>query len=124
MCGDCSKSRNRGNPAGRKGAFPRCPIAEQYFINHDSALAAERRSSISLDMRLFSTLLLVSAAVTATALAQGVPSPFTVAASGRSYATLGDTIRAIGNGRGTVLVAPGSYAHCDCGGEPARESVC
>src|SRR3546814_9194077 len=63
-------------------------------------------------MRLFSTLLLVSAAVTATALAQGVTSPFTVAESGRSYATLGDAIRAIGNGRGTVLVAPGSYAQC------------
>src|SRR3546814_2328901 len=47
-----------------------------------------------------------------TALAQGVTSPFTVAESGRSYATLGDAIRAIGNGRGTVLVAPGSYAQC------------
>nr|WP_087575296.1 right-handed parallel beta-helix repeat-containing protein [Sphingomonas sp. CDS-1] len=63
-------------------------------------------------MRLFSTVLLLSAAVAATALAQGVASPFTVAESGRSYATLSDAIKAIGNGRGTILVAPGSYAQC------------
>ncbi|WP_242129398.1 right-handed parallel beta-helix repeat-containing protein [Sphingobium sp. Sx8-8] len=63
-------------------------------------------------MRFFSTLLLVSAAVTASALAQGVASPFTVAESGRGYATLRDAMAAIGNGRGTVLVAPGRYAQC------------
>lgn len=63
-------------------------------------------------MRVFSTILLLSAAVTATALAQGVGSPFTVAESGRGYATLNDAIRAIGQGRGTIMVAPGRYAQC------------
>lgn len=63
-------------------------------------------------MRIFSTILLFSAAVGATALAQGTATPFTVAESGRGYATLHDAIAAIGNGRGTVLVAPGSYAQC------------
>ncbi len=67
---------------------------------------------ITLVMRVFSTILLLSAAVTATALAQGVASPFTVAESGRSYATLNEAIRAIGDGRGTVIVAPGRYAQC------------
>ena len=63
-------------------------------------------------MRFFSTILLVSAAVTATALAQGVTSSFTVAESGRSYATLRDAVGAIGDGKGTVLIAPGRYAQC------------
>lgn len=63
-------------------------------------------------MRFFSTILLVSAAVTATALAQGVTSPFTVAESGRGYATLRDAVAAIGDGKGTVLIAPGRYAQC------------
>ena len=63
-------------------------------------------------MRLFSTILLLSAAVAATALAQGVGAPFTVAESGRSFTTLADAVAAIGQGRGTVVIAPGSYAQC------------
>jgi len=106
------KVRESSRPQRHKSGFPGCPIAEQYFVNHDSALADGICSPITFDMRFFSTILLLSAAVTATALAQGVASPFTVAESGRSYATLSDAIKAIGNGRGTVLVAPGSYAQC------------
>jgi hypothetical protein len=67
---------------------------------------------MTLDMRILSTVLLLSAAITATALAQGVASPFTVAETGRSYASLRDAIGAIGHGKGTVLIAPGSYAQC------------
>ena len=63
-------------------------------------------------MRLVSTLLLVSAAITATALAQGAPTPFTVVESGRGYANLRDAVNAIGSGRGTVQIAPGTYAQC------------
>lgn len=63
-------------------------------------------------MRIVSTLLLFSAAITATALAQGAPTPFTVAESGRGYAQLSDAVAAIGGGSGTVLVAPGTYAQC------------
>lgn len=67
---------------------------------------------MSFDMRILTTTLLVSAAVGATALAQVVPTPFTVVETGRSYAMLKDAVAAIGNGRGTVLIAPGSYAQC------------
>lgn len=67
---------------------------------------------MSFDMRILSTTLLVSAAVGATALAQAMPTPFTVAESGRSYASLRDAVAAIGNGRGTVVIAPGTYAQC------------
>lgn len=63
-------------------------------------------------MRLFSTILLLSAAIGATALAQVSATPFTVIESGRAYATLHDAIRAIGNGKGMVEVAPGTYAQC------------
>lgn len=63
-------------------------------------------------MRTFSTTLLLFAAVGATALAQGAPTPFTVAESGRGYASLKDAVAAIGNGKGTVLIAAGSYAQC------------
>ncbi|HEX7875521.1 MAG TPA: right-handed parallel beta-helix repeat-containing protein, partial [Sphingobium sp.] len=37
---------------------------------------------------------------------------FTVAESGRGYASLKDAVAAIGNGKGTVLIAAGSYAQC------------
>lgn len=63
-------------------------------------------------MRIFSTLLLVSAAVGATALAQVSATPFVVAESGKGYAALDAALQAIGDGRGTVLVAPGRYAQC------------
>lgn len=63
-------------------------------------------------MRILSTTLLLSAAITATAFAQGGGAPFTVAESGRAYARLADAMGAIGDGRGTVVVAPGTYRQC------------
>lgn len=63
-------------------------------------------------MRILSTTLLVSAAITATGLAQGLPAPFTVAETGRAYGSIGEAIAAIGDGRGTVIVAPGIYRQC------------
>ena len=67
---------------------------------------------MTFDMRILSTTLLVFAAAGAAALAQGTPTPFTLAESGRSYASLKDAVAAIGDGKGTVLIAPGSYAQC------------
>ena len=67
---------------------------------------------MSFDMRILSTTLLVSAAIGAAALAQAMPTPFTVAESGRGYASLKDAVAAIGRGRGTVLIAPGTYGQC------------
>ena len=63
-------------------------------------------------MRVLSTTLIVFAAAGAAALAQAMPTPFTVAESGRGYASLADAVAAIGNGKGTVLIAPGTYAQC------------
>jgi hypothetical protein len=63
-------------------------------------------------MRIISTTILLSAAIAATALAQGAPAPFTVAETGRSYASLSEAVRDIGDGRGTVVIAPGSYRQC------------
>lgn len=63
-------------------------------------------------MRTLSTLILVSAAITASAFAQSAPAPFTVTESGRGFATLGDAIGAIGDGKGTVTIAPGTYRQC------------
>ena len=88
------------------------PVPEQDFINHDSTLAALSQPPMSLDMRILSTILLVSAAAGAAALAQGMPTPFTVVESGRGYTSLKDAVTAIGNGKGTVLIAPGTYAQC------------
>ena len=67
---------------------------------------------MSLVMRILSTILLVSAAAGAAALAQGMPTPFTVVESGRGYTSLKDAVAAIGNGKGTVLIAPGTYSQC------------
>lgn len=38
--------------------------------------------------------------------------PFTVAETGRSYPTLQEAVGAIGEGMGTVLIAPGRYSDC------------
>jgi hypothetical protein len=63
-------------------------------------------------MRILSTALLLSVAVAATALAQAQSAPFTLSDSGRGYATLSEALNAIGDGQGTIIVAPGTYRQC------------
>jgi hypothetical protein len=63
-------------------------------------------------MRMIPILLLVSAAVAATATAQGSGTAFTVAETGRSFPTLAAAIGSIGDGVGTVMIAPGTYRQC------------
>ena len=63
-------------------------------------------------MRMISIGLLASVALTASALAQGRASPFTVAETGQGFGSIGDALAAIGDGRGTVVVAPGTYPQC------------
>ncbi|WP_311269096.1 right-handed parallel beta-helix repeat-containing protein [Sphingobium sp. WCS2017Hpa-17] len=63
-------------------------------------------------MRIISTSLLVSVAIASTALAQGNAAPFTVAETGQGFASIGDALAAIGDRRGTVVVAPGTYRQC------------
>ncbi len=40
------------------------------------------------------------------------PNPFSVSETGRSYARLAEAVAAIGNGTGTILMAPGTYRQC------------
>lgn len=63
-------------------------------------------------MRFLSTTLLVSVAITASAFAQGVGAPFTVAETGQAFRSLADAIGAIGDARGTIVVASGAYHEC------------
>lgn len=48
----------------------------------------------------------------APAAAQSGGAPFTVAESGRGYGTLQQAVDAIGEGEGTIVVAPGTYRDC------------
>ncbi len=64
------------------------------------------------DMRILSTALLVSAAIASTALAQGGGAPFTVVETGQGFASIGDALAAIGDRRGTISIAPGTYHQC------------
>jgi hypothetical protein len=58
-------------------------------------------------------LLAVSALAAASPLlAQGAAAPFTVKESGRAFSTLQEAVDAIGNGRGTVVIAPGRHRQC------------
>ncbi len=66
----------------------------------------------STAMRVLSITLLLSAAIAATAFAQGAGAGFTVEASGRSHARLSDALAEIGDGKGTILIAPGTYRQC------------
>lgn len=38
--------------------------------------------------------------------------PFTVVETGQTFGNLQDAVRAVGNGRGTILIAPGTYREC------------
>jgi hypothetical protein len=89
-----------------------CPIAGQRRIDSIHALVAQPARPIVRAMRILSTSLLVSAAIASTALAQATPAPFTIVESGRAFGSLADAIAAIGDGRGTVIVAPGTYHQC------------
>ena len=53
----------------------------------------------------------VAAMPAATAFAQSTPA-FTVVESGRSFERLQDAVNAIGNGQGTIAVAPGIHRQC------------
>ncbi|MET0249132.1 MAG: right-handed parallel beta-helix repeat-containing protein [Sphingobium sp.] len=63
-------------------------------------------------MKIISTALLLSAAITATAFAQNAGAPFTVSETGQSFRSLADAYAAVGNARGTIIVAPGTYREC------------
>ena len=45
-------------------------------------------------------------------LAQSAQAGFTIVESGRSFASLQDAVNAIGDGQGTIAIAPGRYAQC------------
>ncbi|HEV2867080.1 MAG TPA: right-handed parallel beta-helix repeat-containing protein [Allosphingosinicella sp.] len=55
--------------------------------------------------------LIAAAAAAAPLLAQG-RAPFTVVETGRHYGSLADAVAAIGDGRGTIRIAPGRYRDC------------
>lgn len=60
----------------------------------------------------FAGLVALGAALPAAALfAQGA-APFRVAETGRSYANLQQAVDAVGAGRGTIVIAPGTYRQC------------
>lgn len=55
---------------------------------------------------------LLALALTAPAAAQDARGPFTIAESGESYPTLDAAVRAVGDRRATILIAPGTYREC------------
>lgn len=60
----------------------------------------------------FAGLVALAAALPVAALfAQGA-APFRVAETGRSYASLQQAVDAVGAGRGTIVIAPGTYRQC------------
>jgi hypothetical protein len=61
-------------------------------------------------MRLFIAFTALAAA--SPLLAQSAAAPFTVKESGRGFATLQEAVFAIGEGRGTVVIAPGRHRQC------------
>lgn len=74
----------------------------------------DRRWPPRLSLALLAALVLAAVlAVPAGALfAQGRGAPYTVVETGKGYGRLQDAVDAIGNGKGTIAIAPGSYADC------------
>lgn len=70
---------------------------------------------MALRSRLFQTLLLVPLALGSVALhgqEKDRSAPFTVIETGRGFSSLQDAVSAIGDGEGTIQVAPGRYRQC------------
>lgn len=64
-------------------------------------------------MRRFSVALIVGlAAITAPLFAQQGTAPFTIAETGQGFSRLDQAVAAIGNGEGTIVIAPGTYRQC------------
>lgn len=63
-------------------------------------------------MRRISLLLLSLLAGASASMAQGRGGAFTVEESGAAHATLADAVADIGDGTGTILIAPGAYRDC------------
>lgn len=63
---------------------------------------------------LFGTVAATAVAMipAAAVFAQGNAEPFTVAETGQGYSRLQDAVNAIGNGSGTIAIAPGTYREC------------
>ena len=70
--------------------------------------------TISVLASPLSALALAAAAILPLSLAaaQPVPDAFTVVETGKRFATLQDAVDAIGNRRGTIRIAPGTYRQC------------
>ncbi|MBV8686935.1 MAG: right-handed parallel beta-helix repeat-containing protein [Alphaproteobacteria bacterium] len=56
--------------------------------------------------------LAAAALLSAPLLAQGGGGPFTVRETGQGFGSLQDAVSAIGNARGTIVIAPGRYRQC------------
>ncbi|MFC3100184.1 right-handed parallel beta-helix repeat-containing protein [Altererythrobacter lauratis] len=56
--------------------------------------------------------LAAAAAIPAALLAQGSPAPFTVVETGQGFANLQAAVDSIGDGRGTIAIAPGNHRQC------------
>lgn len=65
-----------------------------------------------LRLVLLVAVLAVAAIPAAAVVAQGAAAAFTVLETGRGYPTLQQAVDAIGSGRGTIAVAPGTYRQC------------
>ncbi|MBU7580928.1 MAG: right-handed parallel beta-helix repeat-containing protein [Porphyrobacter sp.] len=63
-------------------------------------------------LALIAAALLPFTLVPSGASAQPVPDAFTVAETGQRFATLQDAVDAIGDGRGTIRIQPGTYRQC------------
>ncbi|MDF7777280.1 right-handed parallel beta-helix repeat-containing protein [Sphingomonas sp. AOB5] len=63
-------------------------------------------------MRRIAILPLFALALAAPVAAQQSGAPFTIAETGQGFATLADAVAAIGDRRGTIVIAPGTYRQC------------
>jgi hypothetical protein len=63
-------------------------------------------------MRRLPIAILLAAAVTVSAFAQDAGPRFLIQETGRAYDSLTDAVTAVGNGRATILIAPGTYREC------------
>ncbi len=113
--GPIAASKRDGGESGRGKATESVYYRLMVQLPAKAPPSVATRLANSLDWMFLVLILMLGLGVAiypSPAAAQSGSAPFTVVENGRGYGTLQDAVNAIGDRRGTISIAPGTYRQC------------